>query len=68
MNALEKYQSLLIKKEKDNFYEACSMIMDYQLRIETKNLMKDTTDEDLLDAYCIFHEETFNEIFEGVDL
>lgn len=68
MNAYEKYITIDDKEQKDNYYEACSKLMDYQLRIETKNFMKDTTDEDLLNAYCEFHMEQFKEEFEGANL
>lgn len=68
MNALEKYQSLNDQKQIDKFYEASSVLMDPELRKELKAFMKPTTDAELLEGYCIFHELDKGEEFEGADI
>lgn len=73
MNAHEKYLSLPSGNEEEikarnNFYEACSILMDQQLRVELKSFMKPTTDVDFLEIYCIYHELEKGEIFEGASL
>lgn len=75
MNAFEKYQSLGEEEvnqdglpARAHYYEASTQLMDQQLRVELKNFMKPTTDAELLEAYCVFHEVDKGEIFEGADL
>lgn len=68
MNAFEKYQSIPSEEARKIYYEASTQLMDQQLRIELKNFMKPTTDAELFEAYCIFHEIDKGEIFSGEDL
>jgi hypothetical protein len=75
MNAFEKYSTIGendIDKNgmpwRKNYYEASTQLMDQQLRVELKNFMKPTTDAELLEAYCIFHEVDKGVEFEGADL
>lgn len=75
MNSFEKYQSIdpeALNEQgfpaKTSYYEASTQLMDQQLRVELKNFMKPTTDAELFEAYCVFHEADKGEIFEGADL